>query len=161
MSFDQRELRDALGVYPTGVSVVTARAPDGHLVGVTVGSFTSVSLEPPLVSFSLSKKLYSAAKVLEADLFAINVLHEDQTDVSTVFAGAGTAKWDGLEPREGAAGCPVLEDCMAVFECAKHACFDGGDHVIVLGRILNFETDARNRPLLFFRGKYHGVRQEL
>lgn len=161
MKFDERRLRDAFGAYPTGVAVVTADTEAGELIGVTVGSFTSVSLDPALVSFSLAKRLFSAGRLLEASRFAINVLGEDQEHVSRTFSRGGPDKWADIEPVRGRTGCPIIEGSLAAFECAHYAHYDGGDHVIILGRVLDFDVTLCSGPLLFFQGKYHGLQGQV
>jgi flavin reductase (DIM6/NTAB) family NADH-FMN oxidoreductase RutF len=151
------ELREVLGLYPTGITVVTAKAADGALYGVTVNSFSSVSLDPPLVLFSLSRKLPTLAAVLSAKTFAIHFLREDQKRISARFARAQSDKWEGMAYHDGVTGSPVLEAALAVLECELYAQYDGGDHVIVLGRIAHIEKDAGCRALVFYRGRYHTV----
>jgi flavin reductase (DIM6/NTAB) family NADH-FMN oxidoreductase RutF len=148
-------LRDALGNFPTGVAVVTAAGDDGALFGVTVSSFNSVSLNPPLVLFSLSRQLLSLEGILRAEAFAINFLRDDQEHLSARFAIALTDKWLGVEFRFGHTGSPILIPALAVLECRPYAQYDGGDHVIVVGRVTDVEADSARRPLVFFRGAYH------
>jgi len=157
MTFDQRAFRDALGHFATGVTVVTAPHPDGDPVAMTVSSFNAVSLDPPLVLFSVKRTALSLPVLLGARHFAISVLRGDQSDLSSRFAHAQGAKWAGLEPRRGATGCPLAGDGLATFECAPHAVHDGGDHLIVVGRVLNFEVATGGEPLIFFRGAYHAI----
>jgi flavin reductase (DIM6/NTAB) family NADH-FMN oxidoreductase RutF len=151
------ELREVLGLYPTGIIVVTAKAADGALYGVTVNSFSSVSLDPPLVLFSLSRKLPTLAAVLSAKTFAIHFLREDQKHISARFARAQSDKWEGMPYRAGVTGSPVLEAALAVLECELYTQYDGGDHVIVLGRIAHIEKNAGCHALVFYRGRYHTV----
>jgi flavin reductase (DIM6/NTAB) family NADH-FMN oxidoreductase RutF len=153
-AFSARALRDVLGSFPTGVAVVTAVGADGELFGVTVSSFNSVSLDPPLVLFSLARSLYSLERFLSADVFAVNLLREDQADLSTRFATALADKWSGVPYRDGPSGSPILEPALAVLECRHYAQHDGGDHVIVVGRVTHLEADHRHMPLAFFRGRY-------
>ncbi len=156
--FTAREFRDALGLFPTGVAVVTALSGAGEKLGVTVSSFSSVSLDPPLVSFGLAKSAHSFDDWVAAPHFAINVLTEEQEHLSTKFARALSDKWSGLSPRRGtAAEVPLLDEALAWFECAKFAQHDAGDHLIVLGRILSFARTPHEgrRPLVFFRSAYH------
>ena len=150
-----RTLRDVLGNFPTGVAVLTAFGPDGELFGVTVSSFNSVSLDPPLVLCSLSRRLFCLQGLLRAEAFAINFLRDDQAHLSTRFATALCDKWQGIEFRAGATGSPILIPALAVLECRPYAQYDGGDHVIVVGRVTHLEADAARRPLVFFRGRYH------
>lgn len=149
------ELRDVLGMFPTGVAVVTATSRDGQTYGVTVSSFNSVSLDPPLVLFSLSRSLISLRGLLEAESFAINFLSEDQAHLSTRFATALCDKWQGISFHPGRTGSPVLDPALAILECRPYAQYDGGDHVIVVGEVVHMQVDAARHPLVFFRGRYH------
>jgi flavin reductase (DIM6/NTAB) family NADH-FMN oxidoreductase RutF len=155
MRFTERMLRNTLGMFPTGVAVVTARGIEGTLQGVTVNSFNSVSLDPPLVLFSLSRKLFSLNVFLAADAFAINFLQEDQQDLSVQFNKALSNKWEDVTHKEGATGAPVLLPALAVLECSPYAQYDGGDHVIVVGRVEHVECQECSAPLVYFRGRYH------
>ena len=154
-SFAARALRDVLGSFPTGVAVVTATGTQSELYGVTVNSFNSVSLDPPLVLFSLCRTLLSLEGILRAGSFAINFLRDDQADLSLRFANAGSDKWQGVEFRTGMTGSPVLVPALAVLECQPYARYDGGDHVIVVGQVMHVEMDPVRHPLVFFRGRYH------
>jgi len=155
--FPPELLREVLGLYPTGITVVTARAADGGLCGVTVNSFSSVSLDPPLVLFSLSRKLYTLEALLSARTFAIHFLRDDQKHISARFARAQSNKWEDVKYRDGLTGSPVLDGSLAVLECELYAQYDGGDHVIVLGRIAQIEKDTGCHALVFYRGRYHTV----
>ena len=148
-------LRDVLGNFPTGVAVVTAAGKDGSLFGVTVSSFNSVSLNPPLVLFSLSRQLISLQGILRAEAFAINFLRDDQQHLSARFAATLSDKWQGVEFRAGSTGSPILIPALAMLECRHYAQYDGGDHVIVVGRVTDVEADPARHPLVFCRGSYH------
>lgn len=152
-----RLLREVLGSFPTGVVVVTALGKDGKRYGITVSSFNSVSLDPPLVLFSLARGLRSLDGLLAADAFAVNFLREDQAHLSTQFATPLADKWRNVQLRTGATGSPVLVPALAVLECRPYARYDGGDHVIVVGRVDRMEMDAARHPLVFFRGRYHAL----
>ena len=155
MTFTERIFRETLGMFPTGVAVVTARGLDGTLQGVTVNSFNSVSLEPPLVLFSLSRKLHSLGVFLAADAFAINFLKEDQQDLSIRFNKALSNKWEHVTYKIGRTGAQVLVPALGVLECYPYAQYEGGDHVIVVGRVEHIECQECNAPLVYFRGRYH------
>jgi len=155
MTFTERTLRNTLGMFPTGVAVVTARGMEGTLQGVTVNSFNSVSLDPPLVLFSLSRKLFSLNVFLTADAFAINFLREDQQDLSVRFNKALSNKWEHVTYKTGLTGSPVILPALAVLECSPYAQYDGGDHVIVVGRVEHVECQECQPPLVYFRGRYH------
>lgn len=154
--FDGRSLRTALGSFATGVTVITARSPQGVLAGVTVNSFASVSLEPPLVLWSLSLYSPSLAIFQHASHYAINVLAADQADVSNHFARPGQApggKFAGVEFATGITGAPLLRDCCTWFECANEMRHAGGDHLIFIGRVVALRQTSRP-PLLFHGGRY-------
>ncbi len=147
------EFRRALGCFATGVAVVTALDQRGAKVGVTVNSFNSVSLDPPLVLWSIAEESASYATYIETDHFAVSVLSVDQRDICDRFAKSGTDKFDGLDCTTGIAGVPILPEYSALFECQTEHCYDGGDHKIVVGRVLSFE-DRKTDPLIFYRGHF-------
>jgi len=155
MKFTERMLRNTLGMFPTGVAVVTAQGAEGTLQGVTVNSFNSVSLDPPLVLFSLSRKLFSLNVFLTAKAYAINFLLEDQQDLSVRFNKALSNKWEHVRYKTGVTGAPVLLPALAVLECSPYAQYDGGDHVIMVGRVEHIECEECSSPLVYFRGRYH------
>lgn len=157
---DKRQFRDCLGCFPTGVTVVTAVGPDG-LLGVTVNSFNSVSLDPPLILFCLDRGIRSLAGFEAARHHAVNVLDIEQGDLARRFASASDDKWAGLEVSHGETGCPVFDDAMAVMECAAHERHDGGDHVIFVGRVVAMRARLNARPLVFHRGRYAGLMRDL
>ncbi|HEV2508420.1 flavin reductase family protein [Bosea sp. (in: a-proteobacteria)] len=162
MSFSAREFRDALGLFPTGVAIITAKTSDGELLGATVSSFNSVSLEPPLVLFSVGRNARAFEHWNSVEHYAVNLLGEGQSELSTRFAKPMTDKWQGITPIEGAAGQPLLPDAMAWFECRNHARHDGGDHLILIGEVTRFSLamTPRPRPLVFFRGRYRQLDAE-
>ena len=151
---DARALRNALGHYATGVAVITTRTAQGTHTGVTVNSFTSVSLTPPLVLFCLANRANVLAAFEQAGHFAINVLSRDQQALSNRFARPSSASWDDLEHRAGAHGCALLAGALASFECVRHAVYPGGDHLILVGEVLRFEAEAKAEPLVFYQGSY-------
>lgn len=157
---DPREFRHSLGQFATGIAVVTAHAADGEHLGMTVNSFSSLSLDPPLVLFSLMRGSGGLARLLAADGFAINVLGAGQRELSDLFARPQDGRWDKVAHRPGHAMAPLLEGALAHFECGHHCQYEGGDHVIVVGRVLRFTYDPAPPPLLYFRGRYHGVQHE-
>jgi len=151
---DPRTLRDALGCFATGVTVVTCLKPDGAPTGLTVNSFTSVSLDPPLLLVCLAKPAASAVTLIEASHFAVNVLQTGQQPASIRFSTRdedrfGTTPWSC-----GEAGAPILKNSLGVFECERHAVYDGGDHHILVGQVVKASFDAGLDPLLYFRGRY-------
>ncbi|MFN4062735.1 flavin reductase family protein [Parazoarcus communis] len=150
---DPRQFRNALGHFATGVTIVTTRDAQGEPVGVTVNSFASVSLEPPLVLWSLAKKSWSLAAFEHNPNFAIHVLASDQQSLSDRFARAGTDKFADLDTANGLGNIPLLPNCAAVFQCTVEHRYDGGDHLILVGRVQDFST-TEHPPLLFYRGRY-------
>jgi len=151
--FDLAEYRRVLGCFATGVAVVTTIDKNGSKAGITVNSFNSVSLDPPLVLWSVGEDSLSFETFVEAEYFAVNVLAIHQRDVCRRFAATGTNKFDGLVCGVGLAGVPILPEYSAVFECRTEHCYDGGDHRIVVGRVLKFE-DRKTDPLIFYRGHF-------
>jgi flavin reductase (DIM6/NTAB) family NADH-FMN oxidoreductase RutF len=154
MAIDKIEFRNALGNFATGITVITAKGPDGQLLGITANSFNSVSLDPPLVLFSLDRGAYSLKAFQASGAFAINVLCEDQQHLSSNFARSLAEKWVGVEYETWDTGAPILAGAIAAFECEIHSMYDGGDHIIFVGRVLRLRADPQRRPLLYFRGKY-------
>jgi flavin reductase (DIM6/NTAB) family NADH-FMN oxidoreductase RutF/pimeloyl-ACP methyl ester carboxylesterase len=151
---DARTLRDALGCFATGVTVVTAMTPEGTPIGLTANSFTSVSLDPPLLLVCIAHSAGSAAALQSAAHFAVNVLQIGQQPASARFAGKGQDRFAATAWEKGHCGPPVLTGSLGTFECERHAIHEGGDHVILVGRVVRATFDARRDPLLYFRGKY-------
>jgi len=153
---DSRRFRNALGQFPTGVVVATARTTTGELAGMTMSSFNSVSLDPPLILFSVHRGAFSFKVWQSVERYAINVLNEDQELLSNQFARPGVDKWEGLTPLTGDSGVPMLPNAAVVFECENYARHDGGDHEIFIGRVVALHEHAvnRGRPLVFFEGRY-------
>ncbi|MCK9509693.1 MAG: flavin reductase family protein [Pigmentiphaga sp.] len=146
-------LRQALGHFATGVTIITSRDAAGQPIGVTVNSFNSVSLEPPLILWSLARRAYSFDTFATQRHFAVHILSAHQQHLSDRFARAGADKFADIELEEGLGGAPLLSDCAAVFQCQTEARYDGGDHLIVLGRVQAYHT-REHPPLLFYRGRY-------
>ena len=152
---DPRELRNALGRFATGVCVITTRTGSGQVAGLTVNSFSSVSLDPPLVAWCLGRKAPSLSTFTKSDYFAVHVLAADQHAIAMHFARPAEDKFAALsnEFESGLAGIPVLKCTLARFECRKASIVDGGDHVIFIGRVEKYSyTDSP--PLLFHAGRF-------
>jgi len=152
---DARDFRTALGCFPTGVCLVTALGPDGARVGLTANSFSSVSLEPPMVLWSLSRNASSAPVFRDAEYFALNVLAAGDEALSSHFARPGADKFAAFPDRftAGLGGAPILAGAAASFECHSRHRYYGGDHIIVIGVVERYiHRDAA--PLLFHRGRY-------
>jgi len=151
---DPRTLRDALGCFATGVTVVTCLKPDGEPAGLTVNSFTSLSLDPPLLLVCLYKQAASAPALVAASHFAINVLQTGQQPASIRFSTRDEDRFGTTPWACGEAGAPILEDSLGVFECERFAVYDGGDHHILVGEVVKASFDSSMDPLLYFRGRY-------
>lgn len=150
---DPAVYRQVLGHFPTGVSVITATC-DRKPVGLAVGSFTSLSLEPPLVLFCPGKSSSSWPKIEQSGAFCVNVLGEDQENVCRIFAGKAEDKFVGLGWKPSAWGSPILDGVLAWIDCSIEQVIEGGDHWIVVGRVRELEVSGRGGPLVFFRGGY-------
>jgi len=157
---DARAFRDALGQFATGVAIVTACGDGGERVGATVSSFNSVSLDPPLVLWSLDKNARSRAAFESSTHFAVHILTLEQRELAQLFARRGADKFSGLRCRQGLGGVPLLEQCAACFECETRHRYDGGDHLIFVGEVLQFER-LSGSPLLFHGGTFREARQHL
>ena len=151
--FDADRFRVALGIFPTGVTIVTTRDNDGDAIGLTVSSFNSVSMDPPLILWSIMRASPNLALFEAAEHFAVNVLADDQAEISNRFASPVADRFAGLEVTDGVGGVPLIGGSAAQFECAAWNKVDGGDHLIVVGRVLNFHGSDRN-PLIFAKGRY-------
>jgi flavin reductase (DIM6/NTAB) family NADH-FMN oxidoreductase RutF/pimeloyl-ACP methyl ester carboxylesterase len=151
---DSRTLRDALGCFGTGVVIATTRDANGEPVGLTANSFTSVSLDPPLVLVCVAKGARSLAAFEVSDTFVINVLHIGQQPDSARFAKRAEDRFTASDWESWETGSPVLSGSLASFECAKHAWHDGGDHIIIVGKVHRARFEPHRDPLLYFRGAY-------
>jgi 3-hydroxy-9,10-secoandrosta-1,3,5(10)-triene-9,17-dione monooxygenase reductase component len=159
-AFDPMEFRKALGSFATGVTIITTRAGDGSPIGLTVNSFNSVSLNPPLVLWSLAETSLSLPTFRAAPHWAVHVLASNQEELSGRFAKRGEDKFSGLDVEEGHGGVPLLRGCVARFQCRTAFQYEGGDHVIFVGEVLAFDR-AETAPLVFHGGRYaHATRRE-
>ncbi len=153
-NFTKRQLRDALGMFATGVTIVTSRTREGELLGITANSFNAVSLDPPMVLFSLSREAHSLNKFESCDFFAVNILSDDQRELSNRFARTSLDKWKGVSYETGVTQCPLFPGSLAMFECYTRFHYDGGDHVIFVGEAFNMEVGTPAAPLLYYQGGY-------
>ncbi len=155
-TIDPALFRKVLGFYPTGVCAITATGSDGTHLGMVIGSFTSVSLEPPLVGFLPDKNSSSWPQIEATGHFCVNVLARDQQQVCRQLAAKGPDKFAGLDFAPSDHGHPVIEGSIARIDCDLHAVIDAGDHWFVLGKVLALETTRDDDPMLFYRGQYGG-----
>lgn len=157
MDDQERKLfRAALGRFATGVTIVTTRDQSGDPVGITANSFNSVSLDPPMILWSLAKSAYSLKAFSEAEHFAVHILSSDQQELSNTFARRGENKFDGLELEPGPA--PLLGGCTARIVCKTAFQYEGGDHIIFVGEVIDY-TEGSGPPLLFLEGRYAEARR--
>ena len=154
-SLDLRRLRDCFGRFATGVTIVTTLDAEGQPTGLTANSFSSVSLEPPLVLWSLDKRSSQTEAFQKAQHFAINVLSADQIDLSNLFATPNEDRFSRITYNPGLGGVPLLADCVAWVECRTIDVYDGGDHLVFIGEVERF--DYSDRPALLFHGGRYGV----
>lgn len=150
-TIDPEALRGTLSCFPTGVAIATSLATNGAPLGVTISSFNSVSMDPPLVLWSLAKNAGSLPEYLAHPGFAINILSSDQADLCKLFSSPERDRFAALDWRTGHNGVPVLSGCAATIECTTHAVFDGGDHEIMVGRVVE-HTSSDRTPLVFGKG---------
>lgn len=148
-----KRYRNTLGQFATGVAVITALNGDGQPVGVTCNSFTSVSLDPPLILWSVATSSGSADAFREGNAFAVNILAANQEELAMRFARSGDAKFQGIAWHDGLEGAPLLEECVAYMECRVDTRYPGGDHVIILGAVEHYVNMERD-PLLFHSGEF-------
>ena len=153
-TLDPRAFRDAVGCFATGVMVMTCKGGAEGLIGVTMNSFSSVSLDPPLVSFCIAESLTEFETLLETEHFALNMLRENQQELSNQFAKTGPGKWKGVSYREASNAAPIIEPNHGVLLCTKHAQYECGDHYIVVARVNELVNGGDEPPLIFYRGKY-------
>ena len=154
-SCSAREFRAALGMFATGVTIVTARAPDGQVIGLTANSFISVSLTPPLVLWSLSRAAASLPVFATGSHYAINILASDQKALAERFALKGADRWQGVNFDLGAGGAPLLHGAAASFECFNRSRYEEGDHVIFVGEVERCAWREGASPLLFHGGRFY------
>ncbi len=157
MTFEIRELRNAMGRFATGVCLITVASEDGPALALTANSFSSVSLEPPLLLWCLQDNsdvydVYAAPRY-----YAINVLASEQEALSTQYARKGEHALEAAHYANGKHGAPLIRDALVSFECQLEATHDGGDHLIVIGRIVDMQQREGGDPLLFFSGGYRGI----
>ena len=152
-TFDAAKFRQVLGHFPTGVTVVTARTPDGP-VGMAIGSFTSLSLEPPQVLFCAGKQSSSWPRIRATGTFCVNIPAEDQEDVCRVFASRAADKFAEVGWKRSGNGSPIIDGSLAYIDCRIDGVIESGDHFIVIGGVQDLEVLHEGGPLVFFRGGY-------
>ena len=152
---DTKAFRNALGEFATGVAVITAESSTGDPIGMTMSSFNSVSLNPPLVLFSVDRRAHSLDAMQKAKHFAVNILGREQEEISNRFARALSDKWLNVKLTAGYSQAPLITGALAHFECKPYAQYDGGDHIIFVVQVTRFSVRPGDpAPLVFFRGRY-------
>lgn len=159
-SFSNEDFRQAIGSYGSGVTLVTGRAPDGAMAGMTCQSFHSLSLDPPLVAFFARRTSRSYQTLRDLDRFCINILAQDQAGLALQFARSGGDKWRDVEWTPDAFGQPVIAGSIASFSCHRYAEYPGGDHIINVSRPESLRADPRGKPLLFFRSRFSELAEQ-
>lgn len=154
-AFSKAEFRTALGMFATGVTIVTGRAANGGLVGLTANSFNSVSMSPPLVLWSLSQSAASLEAFSTGSHYAINILSSDQQDLARLFSTKGVDRFAGVAYHLGKAGAPLIDGATATFECFNRSRYEEGDHVIFVGEVERCWHNASASPLLYHGGKFY------
>jgi len=149
---NNKDLRRALGCFPTGIAIVTTENEAGDPIGLTVNSFNSVSLDPPLIIWSISLSAPSINAFRYNKSFAVNILSSDQKDLCQKFSTPSTDKFNGIAWEKSVMGVPLIIDSIAQFECITHATYPGGDHEIYIGRVINY-THNNKEPLILSKGK--------
>jgi flavin reductase (DIM6/NTAB) family NADH-FMN oxidoreductase RutF len=153
-SFSLQEFRLALATFATGVTIVTGRDASGARFGLTANSFNSVSLDPPLVLWSLARSAGSMSSFAQGSHYAINILAAEQRELAERFASREVDRFAGVAFREGQSGAPVLEGSVAVFECFNRSRYEEGDHVIFVGEVEHCERSDSATPLIYHGGRY-------
>lgn len=155
MELSKNTFRRVLGNFATGVTVVTGILPDGRAAGMTASAFTSVSMDPPLVSVCFAKSTQCLDAFVKGTHFTVNILSDSQKESSQHFAHSADDKFAGINHRIGENGCPVLPGCLATVQCARQAIYDTGDHLLIIGRVETVDAAKSGDPLIHFRGDYH------
>jgi flavin reductase (DIM6/NTAB) family NADH-FMN oxidoreductase RutF len=162
MPLDNTTLRNIFGHFATGVIVVTAETASGERLGMTMSSFNTVSLDPPLILFSIHRNARSFPAWQSVDRYAVNILGSNQEDVANRFARAKDDKWEGVRSSVASGEAPILSGCPLSIQCEAQARFDGGDHEIFLGKVVSFQKSetASTYPLVFYGGRFRALAPE-
>lgn len=153
-NFDSKALRQVFSQFPTGVTVITTRTADGEPIGVTASSFNTVSMSPALVLWSIDKGAHSLDAFKNCDYFAINILSDQQIAISNRFAGRGQDKFSGVDYTHGLGDSPLLPEALTQLQCKNWNVYEGGDHLIMVGEVLEYSVTQNARPLVFSQGAY-------
>ncbi|PWQ99814.1 flavin reductase family protein [Leucothrix pacifica] len=157
-TIDKHDFRKALGQFPTGVTIITTVSDTGEHIGMTASSFNSVSMNPPLILWSIDHRAHSLEIFENCEHFAVNILGEQQRDLSNLFASTGADKFKDTDFTEGAGKVPLLPNCVAQLECKTWNTYDGGDHTIIVGEVLSLRHDDSESALVFYQGDYAEIK---
>ena len=161
MNFTEYDFKQCLGTFATGVTIVTTIDASFQAQGVTISSFSSLSLDPPMVTFNLGKESYLHSKLLNCDVFAVNILSSGQISLSKKFAESNGDRWNGVKYQLGQHGCPILDGAAAFIECITENIYDGGDHSIITGEVINLKVSEHSTPLIYYMGNYFALGEKL
>lgn len=153
-NFDPKELRQVFSQFPTGVTVITTRTADGEPIGVTASSFNTVSVSPALILWSIDKGAHSLEAFQNCEYFAVNILNDQQIPLSNRFAGRGQDKFEGVDYTNGLGDCPLLPAALTQLQCKNWNIYEGGDHLIMIGEVVDYKITDNARPLVFSQGSY-------
>ena len=156
--FDPRSLRNAFGKFATGVTIITTCQSDGTPRGITANSFTSVSLDPPMLLICIAKSAFSKSVFSECEYFGVNILRSTQQDISTLFASKSAEKFDKVDYEKSLHGTPVIKETLGNFICQRQKSVDAGDHLVIFGEVIDFWSNEGS-PLLYFNGAYCSLDQ--
>ena len=154
MSFDLHTFRETLGLFVTGVTIITTRDDAGEPIGITANSFNSVSLDPPLILWSVGLNARSLKAFSDGEHFAVHILRDDQAELSQRFATSGSDKFRELPIEDGLGGAQLLPDCAACLECSLYAKYPAGDHVLFIAKVERLSSDPASMPLVYHGGRY-------
>ena len=157
--FDPRTLRNAFGKFATGVTIITTCQADGTPRGITANSFTSVSLDPPMLLICIGKSAFSKSVFSECEHFGVNILRSTQQDVSALFASKSVEKFDKADYEKSLYGTPIIKETLANFICRRQKSVDAGDHLVIFGEVIDFRSNDGS-PLLYFNGDYCSIDQD-
>lgn len=160
MKIDSKEFRNILGNYPTGVCVITSFLPNGQPIGMTVGSFTSVSLDPPLIGFFSDHKSQTWQHIAKIKKFCVNILSEDQQNLGKQFSSRAEDKFDGVSFDLSDNGLPIFPNIVSWIDCELHDVVETGDHFLALGHVQNIALNDNQRPLIFYQGQFDGIEKK-
>lgn len=153
-AFEPKELRQVFSQFPTGVTIITTRSDEGEPIGMTASSFNTVSIDPPLILWSIDKRSLSLEVFKTCTFFAVNILSDHQIALSNKFSGRGEDKFSGVEYSEGECGCPLIKNTLAQLICKNWNVYEAGDHLIMVGEVVKYYLTENARPLVFSQGSY-------